>query len=121
MTADSTFDEATALGQYMNAIGASSALLVTADYHTRRALSTFSRALPEKQFGIRGATDTSKFGACWWKSRVWAKRALGESTRLAWWFLVDRWRCRRVVSHVAYPSIITEGAHPAYKETEPLG
>ena len=121
MTADSTLEEAAAIGQYMDVIGASSALLVTSDFHTRRALSIFSRALPEKQFGIRGAADTSKFGVCWWKKRVWAKRALGESTRLAWWFLVDRWRCHPVVTHATLSPIISAGPSRTNRKLNPWG
>jgi hypothetical protein len=69
-----------------------SVLLVTSDFHTRRALSTFSHDLPQYRFSIAAAYDPVQFGPHWWKHRQWAKQNLGEWFRLAWWEVVDRWR-----------------------------
>jgi hypothetical protein len=98
VTADSTWEEAAEIGKYMDTVGAHTALLVTSDYHTRRALSVFRRLLPEKQFGVCGAPDPTQFGMRWWRRRTWAKRALDEGTRLLWWCLVDRWRSKPINS-----------------------
>jgi uncharacterized SAM-binding protein YcdF (DUF218 family) len=98
LTADSTWDEAAEISKYMDTVGAHSALIVTSDYHTRRALSVFRRLLPEKEFGVCGAPDPAQFGMRWWQRRTWAKRALGEGTRLLWWCLVDRWRSKPINS-----------------------
>jgi hypothetical protein len=94
VAADSTLEEAAEIRKYMDAVDAHSALLVTSEYHTRRALSVFRRLLPEKEFGICGAPDPVQFGMRWWRRRAWAKRALNEATRLLWWLLIDRWNSK---------------------------
>lgn len=96
VAADSTLEEAAEIRKYMDAVDAHSALLVTSEYHTRRALSVFRRLLPEKEFGICGASDPVQFDMCWWRRRAWAKRALNEATRLVWWLLIDRWRFKPI-------------------------
>ena len=67
-------------------------LLVTSDYHTRRALSIFRHELPEYQFSVTAAIDRVEFGTRWWRDRQWAKTNLEEWFRLLWWETVDRWR-----------------------------
>jgi hypothetical protein len=67
-------------------------LIVTSDYHTRRALSTFKHELPGLEFSVASATDAAKFGGSWWKHRQWAKINLDEWLKLMWWQVVDRWR-----------------------------
>lgn len=69
-----------------------SVLLVTSDFHTRRALSTFSHDLPQYHFSVAAAYDPVQFGPHWWKHRQWAKQNVGEWFRLLWWDAVDRWR-----------------------------
>jgi hypothetical protein len=67
-------------------------LLVTSDYHTRRALSVFRQELPQYQFSTAAAFDREQFGTRWWRDRQWAKTNLEEWLRLLWWGAVDRWR-----------------------------
>jgi len=67
-------------------------LLVTSDYHTRRALSTFRHELPQYRFSAAAAFDPEQFRTGWWRDRQWAKTNLEEWLRLLWWELVDRWR-----------------------------
>ena len=67
-------------------------LLVTSDYHTRRALSTFRHELPEKSFSVAAAHDDTQFGTRWWTHRQWAKNCVEEWLRMLWWTAVDRWR-----------------------------
>lgn len=67
-------------------------LLVTSDFHTRRALSTFSRKLPRCRFSVAASYDQSQFGSKWWQHRQWAKLNVSEWFRLVWWECVDRWR-----------------------------
>lgn len=67
-------------------------LIVTSDYHTRRALSIFRHELPRKSFSVAAAYDPAEFGSGWWKHREWAKTCLYEWVRLGWWNVVDRWR-----------------------------
>ena len=66
-------------------------LLVTSDFHTRRALSTFSHELRQYHFSVAAAYDDNQFGGHWWLHRQWAKQNFGEWLRLAWWEAVDRW------------------------------
>ena len=67
-------------------------LIVTSDYHTRRALATFRHELPRHQFSIAAAEDPKQFGNHWWKHRQWAKMNFDEWLKLLWWEVVDRWR-----------------------------
>lgn len=67
-------------------------LLVTSDYHTRRALSTFERELPSHEYSVAAAYDPQEFGVQWWRRREWAKVNFDEWLRLLWWEAVDRWR-----------------------------
>jgi hypothetical protein len=67
-------------------------LLVTSDFHTRRALSTFRHQLPKYHFSVAAAYDPQQFGTDWWRHRQWAKQNLDEWFRLMWWECVDRWR-----------------------------
>jgi len=67
-------------------------LLVTSDYHTRRALSTFKHELKAQQISVAAASDPAQFGHSWWKHRQWAKINFDEWIRLMWWEMVDRWR-----------------------------
>jgi hypothetical protein len=67
-------------------------LIVTSDFHTRRALSTFRRTLPGYQFAVAPAYDDAQFGVRWWTHRQWAKTFVDEWLRLIWWTAVDRWR-----------------------------
>jgi hypothetical protein len=69
-----------------------SVLLVTSDYHTRRALSIFQHELPHYQFSVTAAHDQQQFGTSWWKHRQWAKLNFDEWIRTVWWYGVDRWR-----------------------------
>ena len=87
----STRDEAQDVVRCLRGISAHSILLVTSDYHTRRALSIFSRALPAV-YSIAAAFDSSEFGVQWWKHREWAKVNLEEWSKLIWWGVVDSWR-----------------------------
>ncbi|HEV8525324.1 MAG TPA: YdcF family protein [Terriglobales bacterium] len=91
VAARSTKEEAQQAARCLDAAGARSVLLVTSDYHTRRARAIFRRELPDRQVAIAAVTDSAEFGAAWWQHRQWAKRAFEEWLRLIWWALVDRW------------------------------
>jgi uncharacterized SAM-binding protein YcdF (DUF218 family) len=71
--------------------GAHRVLLVTSDYHTRRALSIFRHELEGYEFRAAAAYDPREFGVSWWTQREWAKVNVGEWARLLWWQAVDRW------------------------------
>lgn len=67
-------------------------LIVTSDFHTRRALSIFRHELPGRVFSIAASHDDAQFGIRWWTHRQWAKVCLEEWMRFIWWNAVDRWR-----------------------------
>lgn len=66
-------------------------LLVTSNYHTRRALSTFRKELPQYEFTVAAAPAPEDFQVDWWRKRQWAKVNFDEWLRLMWWEAVDRW------------------------------
>jgi len=88
----STRDEAQDVSRCLQGVGGHSVLLVTSDFHTRRALSTFRRMLPGYDYGIAAVFDPREFGVQWWRHRDWAKMNFDEWSKLVWWELVDRWR-----------------------------
>jgi hypothetical protein len=67
-------------------------LIVTSDYHTRRALSIFQSELKGRSFSIAAAHDPQEYGVDWWRHREWAKTCFDEWLKLLWWNAVDRWR-----------------------------
>jgi hypothetical protein len=70
---------------------AKSVLLVTSDFHTRRALSIFSSRLPMYRWYVAAATDPAQFNTHWWLHRKWAKTACAEWQKFLWWELAERW------------------------------
>jgi uncharacterized SAM-binding protein YcdF (DUF218 family) len=88
----STKAESQDVSQCLRTLGVHSILVVTSDYHTRRALSTFRHELPGMQISVAAASDPQQFGGAWWKHRQWAKLNFDEWLRLVWWHAVDRWR-----------------------------
>jgi hypothetical protein len=88
----STFAEADDVSRCLQPLGAHRVLIVTSDYHTRRALMIFRRRLPQYQFSVTGANDPAEFGEAWWTKREWAKVTFDEWSKTIWWQMVDRWR-----------------------------
>ena len=66
-------------------------LVVTSDYHTRRARSILQHELRGYQIFVTPVPDPAQFGKSWWRHRQWAKTNFDEWVRLMWWELVDRW------------------------------
>jgi hypothetical protein len=67
-------------------------LIVTSDFHTRRALNIFRHEVPGKSFSVAAARDGAQFGTRWWTHRQWAKTFLDEWMKFAWWNVLERWR-----------------------------
>jgi DUF218 domain len=88
----STKAEAKDVARCLAPLRAHSVLLVTSDYHTRRAVSVFRNVCPQYEFSVAGAFDDREFGPKWWQHRQWAKINFDEWIRLIWWEAVDRWR-----------------------------
>jgi hypothetical protein len=66
-------------------------LIVTSDYHTRRALSVFRHEVPGYRYAVAASRDDQQFGVRWWTHRQWAKTFIYEWLRLIWWEAVDKW------------------------------
>ena len=88
----STKAEAQDVARCLQSSGAHSVLVVTSDYHTRRALRIFQHELAQYTIYVASASDPSQFNPLWWKARQWSKTNFDEWIRLAWWEAVDRWR-----------------------------
>ena len=88
----STRDESRDVGKCLASQEGSRVLIVTSEFHTRRALSIFRREVPGKTFSVAAARDGSQFGTKWWTQRQWAKTCVEEWLRFIWWKAVDEWR-----------------------------
>jgi hypothetical protein len=88
----STRDEARDAERCLAGAGAQSVLIVTSDFHTRRALSVFRHVIPRMSFSTAAAYDDTQYGTRWWRRRQWAKTAVDEGLKWIWWASVDRWR-----------------------------
>ena len=95
----STRDEARDAVACLKRAGGSSVLLVTSDFHTRRALNIFRHEVRGYTFHVAAAFDENEFGTYWWKQREWAKTAVSEWAKFFWWEAVDRWRASVPPSH----------------------
>ena len=87
----STRTEAQDASQCLERAGARRVLLVTSEFHSRRALSIFQKKAPNHTYSVAAAADPNEFGAQWWRHRQWAKVNVDEWTRLIWWELIERW------------------------------
>ncbi len=95
---DSTFGEAVDVKRCLERQKVNSVLIVTSDYHTRRALSIFRKRLPQYAWSV--AAESAPYHAAdrWWRHRRWAKAAFDEWEKYLWWKLVDQWRSNVVLS-----------------------
>jgi uncharacterized SAM-binding protein YcdF (DUF218 family) len=88
----STRDESHDVAKCLNGVESARVLIVTSDFHTRRALSIFRHELRGKSFSIAASYDDAQFGSRWWRNRQWSKTLLQEWIRVLWWNAVDRFR-----------------------------
>lgn len=101
--ADSTYGETEDVARCLAPLKVHSVLIVTSDYHTRRAFAIFKARLPRYHWSIADAWEPYADGGPqrmpadnWWKNRRWAKTILQEWEKLIWWEVVDRWRAHPV-------------------------
>jgi hypothetical protein len=87
----STKDESKDAEKCLHREGAKSVLIVTSDFHTRRALEVFRREIPGHEYSVAAARNEEQFGVRWWTHRQWAKTLVDEWLRLIWWKIVDQW------------------------------
>ena len=67
-------------------------LIVTSDFHTRRALNVYQQEVPEYEYSVAASRNGEQFGARWWTHREWAKIFVDEWLRFIWWKAIDQWR-----------------------------
>lgn len=79
--AKSTKEEAAAIVPELRRMGAKTVLLVTSDYHTRRAGNIFRRAAPDLTFYVVGAPDEHFTPRGWWRDREGQKVFAIESMK----------------------------------------
>jgi uncharacterized SAM-binding protein YcdF (DUF218 family) len=65
--ARSTIDEALVVRPLFHRLGAKRIMLVTSNFHSRRALQVFRLFLPEFDFRVEGSVDDSFDPEAWWK------------------------------------------------------
>jgi hypothetical protein len=88
----STRDEAKDIARCLASGDSARVLIVTSDFHTRRALSVLRREIPGHEYSVAASRDPEQFGSRWWIHRQWAKTFVDEWLRLIWWKCVDQWR-----------------------------
>jgi hypothetical protein len=90
-TGDSTQLELTEIASCLRAIDpkAQSAVLVSSNYHTRRALSVAQHVLPQYNWSVGAAPDPD-FEIAWWKKREYAKVMITEWQKYIWWTLIEK-------------------------------
>jgi hypothetical protein len=88
----STRDEAKDIARCLASGDSERVLIVTSDFHTRRALSVLRREIPGHEYSVAASRDPEQFGVRWWTHRQWTKIFVDEWLRLIWWKCVDQWR-----------------------------
>ena len=88
----STLEESHDVEKCLQHLAAARVLIVTSDYHTRRALSIFRHEIRGKSFSVAAAYDDAEFGVRWWAHREWAKTCANEWLRFLWWSGFERWK-----------------------------
>lgn len=89
--ADSTGEEALALMECLARRGWQNVVVVTSDYHTRRAKliwrAVAQGADPPMQVSVVGVPDPEFEAQGWWRKRRYAKTWLLEMQKLVWYFM----------------------------------
>lgn len=85
--ARSTEDEATVVVRKLRSMGVKKMILVTSDYHTRRAGKIYRNAAPDLQIFVVAARDEYFTAGGWWHDREARKIFLLEWTKT----IAERW------------------------------
>lgn len=86
--AQSTIDEARAMGPIFHRLGARRVLLVTSNFHSRRAAQVFRLFLPEFEFRMEGSPDDTFDPQAWWKTPQQRHLLSGEYQKMIGTLLV---------------------------------
>lgn len=84
--ADSTAEEARALRGCLQRIGAKQVIVVTSEYHTRRARSILRHELAGSGIAVRmhPVYVPEYWDTHWWRKRRWAKTFFDETVKTVW-------------------------------------
>jgi uncharacterized SAM-binding protein YcdF (DUF218 family) len=92
--ADSTLEEAQALRPCLEGHGWHTVIVVTSNFHTRRARhiweGVFADAQPPVRVFVHGVADGEFEPNGWWRNRRYAKTFLFEVAKLAWAYTINR-------------------------------
>jgi uncharacterized SAM-binding protein YcdF (DUF218 family) len=92
MEARSTVDEARVMGPIFHRFGARRIVLVTTNFHSRRAAEVFRLLLPEFDFRMEGSADDIFDPHAWWKIPGERRLVLSEYQKMLGTFFVGlRW------------------------------
>lgn len=87
-SADSTIEEAHAIEECLKARGWNSVIIVTSNYHSRRAgriwRAELAKANSPVKLYVDGVADGSFEPRGWWRKRIYAKTWLLETSKLVW-------------------------------------
>jgi uncharacterized SAM-binding protein YcdF (DUF218 family) len=104
MEAQSTIDEARYMGPIFHRLGARRVILVTSNFHSRRAAEVFRLFLPEFDFRMEGAPDDTFDPHAWWKTPQQRHLLFGEFQKMLGTLLVR--------FHVASAGWLRQGSEP---------
>jgi hypothetical protein len=96
----STLEEARALIPQLRTMGADTILLVTSNYHTRRAASIF-RSVANGNPVILPVASSCKPFQTGWNDREGSKLWFSEWSKTLWWQVVDRWSDKSPIPNAA--------------------
>ena len=88
METRSTVDEARAMGPIFHRLGAQRIILVTSNFHSRRAAQVFRLFLPEFDFRMEGSSDDIFDPHAWWKTPGEHRLVFSEYQKMLGTFLV---------------------------------
>jgi len=91
-SSDSTRGELADIADCMNKIApyAHSGIIVTSNYHTRRALRIVRRVLPTYHWSTSAAPDP-EFDIHWWRKKEYCTTLTTEWQKLLWWTVIEQW------------------------------
>lgn len=90
--ADSTFDEALIVNEYLQEEGVSSLYVVTSKYHSTRSKKIFTHVLGEERRVLSWPSPYDPFDpTIWWQERRQARNLLLEYLKLINFYLIQRW------------------------------
>ena len=87
---DSTLLELKSAAPCLERVAPHSVILVTSDYHARRALSTARKQLPRYTWTAAAADSGLLSRHKWWTNRTVAKNVVMEWQKVLWWEAVER-------------------------------